>query len=175
MLRMNLKVIPSITPASLIKFALYALLLLGLYHSAVTYMITLWDRPQYNYCYLIPFVVLYLIYDKRTQLAECASVPSWKGFIVLGLGLTLFLLGELGGEYLTLYISFWLVGVGLLWIHLGWQKMRVIAFALFIAMTMFPLPDFLYNKISLKLQLISSKLGTSLMQLYGMLTLFSNI
>jgi exosortase len=74
----------------------------------------------------------------------------------------------LGGEYLTLYISFWFVIVGLCWIHLGSQKIRTIAFALFMALTMFPLPNFLYNKISVRLQLISSKLGVSLMQLYGM-------
>lgn len=35
-------------------------------------------------------------------------------------------------------------------------------------LTMFPLPDFLYNKVSVKLQLISSRLGVSFMQLYGM-------
>jgi len=33
---------------------------------------------------------------------------------------------------------------------------------------MFPLPSFLYNKISLRLQLISSQLGVGLLQVYGM-------
>ena len=165
---MNLKAISTNNSATLIKLALYALLLLGLYHSALTYMISLWDRPQYNYCYLIPFVVLYLIYDKRTQLAELDSAPSWKGTVLLCFGLTLFWIGELGGEYLTLYTSLWLVVAALLWIHLGWQKIRIIAFALFMALTMFPLPNFLYDKISVKLQLISSKFGVTLMQFYGM-------
>lgn len=153
---------------SFIKTALFGLLLTGLYHSAFTNMIRRWDRPEYNYCYLIPLVVAYLIWEKRTKLAELASLPSWKGMIPLVFGLMLFWLGELGGEYFTLYISFWLVVVGLLWIHLGWQKIRTIAFALFMTLTMFPLPNFLYNKISVKLQLISSKLGVSLMHLYGM-------
>lgn len=153
---------------SFIKMALYGLLLMGLYYSAFIYMIGLWGKPKYHYCYLIPFVVLYLIWDRRTRLAELATVPSWKGMIPFGLGLVFFWLGELGGEYFTLYISFWLVVVGLCWTHLGWQKIKTIAFALFMVLVMFPLPNFLYNKISVKLQLMSSKLGVSLMQLYGM-------
>ena len=166
---MNLKAVPSINPTSLAKIALFGLLLAGLYHSALTWLVTKdWAREGYSHCYLMPFVVLYLIYDKRTRLTEFPSSPSWKGLILLGVGLALFWLGELGGEYLTLYISFWVVLVGLLWIHLGWKKMRTITFALFIALTMFPLPNFLYNQISVKLQLISSRLGVGLMQLYGM-------
>ena len=158
----------SLSPSNIIKIGLFGLLLIPLYHSALTYMITRWDRPEYNYCYLIPFVVLYLIYDKRRQLAEISSEPSWKGMILLGFGLTLFWLGELAGEYLTLYVSFWAVGVGLLWMNLGWKKIRIITFALFMVLTMFPLPNFLYKKLSVKLQLISSELGVGLMQLYGM-------
>jgi exosortase D (VPLPA-CTERM-specific) len=34
--------------------------------------------------------------------------------------------------------------------------------------TMFPLPSFLYNKVTLQLKLISSKLGVDMMQLFGM-------
>ena len=165
---MNLKAIPCITLINSFKIALCGVLLMGLYYSALIIMIGCWDKAEYNYCYLIPFVVLYLLWDKKENLAALPSVPSWKGMIPLCFGLVLFWLGELGGEYLTLYISFWLVLVGLLWMHLGWQKIKTIAFALFMALTMFPLPNFLYNKISVKLQLISSKLSVSLMQLYGM-------
>jgi len=156
------------TPASLIKIVVYAALLLGLYHSAFAYMVEMWDRPQYNYCYFMPFVVLYLVWDKRSRLSALLSHTSWKGLPLVILGLMLFWLGELGGEYFTLYISFWLVLVGLCWTHLGWQKLKTIAFALFMVLTMFPLPDFIYNKISFKLQLLSSQLGTALMRLYGM-------
>jgi exosortase D (VPLPA-CTERM-specific) len=152
----------------LLKVALFGLLLTALYYSAFVNMIRQWDKPEYNYCYLIPLVVLYLIWDKRERLAAVPSYPSWKGMIPLGFGIAFFWLGELGGEYLTLYMSFWLVLVGLCLIHMGWQKTKTIAFALFMMVTMFPLPYFFYNKISVKLQLISSRLGVSLMQLLAM-------
>ena len=165
---MNLKVTSGTTLINSFKIALYGLLLTGMYYSAATGMIRRWGRAEYNYCYLIPFVVFYLIREKRARLSALPSVPSWKGMIPFGFGLAFFWIGELGGEYFTLYISFWLVVVGLCWTHLGWQKIKTIAFALFMILTMFPLPNFLYNKISIKLQLISSKLGVSLMQFYGM-------
>ena len=166
---MRLKNRPSLDSISLIKIALLGLLLIGIYHSALTWLVTKdWARDSFSHCYLIPFVVLYLIYEKRTQLAELPSAPSWKGMALLAFGLAFFWLGELGGEYLMLYISFWLVVLALLWIHLGWKKMRTITFALIMMLAMFPLPNFLYNKISVKLQLISSALGVGLMRFYGM-------
>ena len=147
---------------------MYGLLLIGVYYCSLAVMISQWGREDYSYCYLMPFVVLYLIWEKRNKLVNLLSVLSWWGMVPFGAGLLLFWLGELGGEYLTLYISFWLVLVGLCWMHLGWEKLRNIGFALVVILTMFPLPNFLYQKVSVKLKLISSQLGVALMQLYGM-------
>jgi exosortase D (VPLPA-CTERM-specific) len=88
--------------------------------------------------------------------------------IPLCLGLAFFWLGELGGEYFTLYLSIWLVIVGLCWVHLGWAKLKTIGFALFFILTMFPLPYFFNERLMLILRLISSKLGVFLIQLYGL-------
>lgn len=158
----------TIKPIAWIKIALYGLLLLSVYYSTLTWLITKdWSREAYSYCYLIPFVVFYLIWDKRGDLISRPSIPSWKGLVPFVFGLILFWPGELGGEYLTLYISFWLVLVGICWMHLGWQKFKTIAFAFIFMLTMFPVPHFLYNKVSLKLQLISSQLGVAIIQLCG--------
>jgi len=152
-----------------VMIALYGVLLTGIYYSTYAWLIGQdWPREDYTYCYLIPLLVLYLIWEKRTQLAELPSKVSWKGMIPLGVGVSLFCLGELAGEYFTLYFSSWLILVGLCWTHLGWEKLKVIAFPLLIALTMFPSPHFIYNKISVKLQLLSSQLGVSIMRLYGM-------
>ncbi|MBU4389501.1 MAG: archaeosortase/exosortase family protein [Proteobacteria bacterium] len=106
------------------------------------------DVPLSTTCYLIPFIVFYLIWEKRNRLVNLPSVSSWWGMLPFGAGIVFFWLGELGGEYLTLYISFWLVMVGLCWMHLGWEKLKAIGFAFILILTMFPLPSFLYNKIS---------------------------
>ncbi|MGA1824621.1 MAG: VPLPA-CTERM-specific exosortase XrtD [bacterium] len=162
-LKVNFKVI------CLIKIGFQALLILGIYYYALAWLITHdWNRPDFSYCYLIPIVIIYLIWEKRARLAELPSISSWNGMIPLGLGLILFWLGELGGEYFTLYISFWLVLIGLCWIELGWRKTKIIAFPLCLGLSMFPPPNFLYNKISVTLKLLSSQLGVAMMQIYGL-------
>jgi len=131
-------------------------------------MISWWEKDDYNYCYLVPPVVLYLIWEKRNLLASLPSVSSWKGLMPFVLGIALFWLGELGGEHFTLYISFWLVVVGLCWMHFGWNKLKTIGFALILILSMFPLPRFLYHKFSVKLKLLSSQLSVAFMHIYGM-------
>ncbi|MBW2431594.1 MAG: VPLPA-CTERM-specific exosortase XrtD [Deltaproteobacteria bacterium] len=154
---------------SWVKFSVYLFLMSALYLSAFKgLVIEDWVNDYLNYAYLIPFVVLYLFWIKRSDLTSIAAKPSWKGFLPVIFGMVLFWLGEIGGIYFFLYISFWLVLVGLCWIHLGRQKLKVIAFPLFFILTMFPIPSFLYVKITLELRLISSKLGVMLIELFGL-------
>jgi len=164
-----LKELTKIKPVSWIKFALYSLLLLGIYYSALTWLVTHdWEKEAYSYCWLILPVVFYLIWLKRDELASTPSEPSWTGLAPIGLGIIFFWLGELGGEYFTMYISSWLILVGLCLLHLGWKKLKVIGFALFFMLTMFPVPDFINTRIMLQLRLISSKLGVAMIQVYGL-------
>ncbi|MFH2000516.1 MAG: VPLPA-CTERM-specific exosortase XrtD, partial [Planctomycetota bacterium] len=127
-----------------------------------------WAREDYSHSYLLPFVVLYLLWEKRAALASIPSSPSWIGIIPFVFGLSLYWLGELGGEFYTLYLSLWFVVVGLAWLHLGWRKLKATAFALFMMLTMFPFPSFINNKILVGLRLISSQLGVWMLHLYGM-------
>ena len=69
-------------------------------------------------------------------------MPSWKGIVGLSSGIILFWLGELSGEFFTLYISFWFVLIGLCWAHLGWGKLKTIFFPLLFLLVMFPLPNY---------------------------------
>jgi len=152
-----------------VKIAVLGLLLAGIYYSTFSWLILHdWPREDYNYCYLIPFVVLYLLWEKRFQLGALPSRPAWHGAVVLGCGLVFFWLGELAGELFTQYLSFWLVIVGLCWLFLGGEKLKTILFPLVMVLTMFPLPHFVNTKITLKLKLLSSQLGVAMLHLYGM-------
>ena len=150
------------------KFALFGGLLAALYHSSYAWLFQKdWPREDYNYCYLIPLVVLYLIWEKKDELAAEPAVPSWGGLLLLVPGLLLFWVGDLAGELYSLYFSSWFAAVGILWMQIGWRKLKVILFPLFIALSMFPLPNFLNTKLTFGLRLISSKIGVALIQLYG--------
>lgn len=156
-------------PADLLKAGVYALLLAGVYFSTLEWLVIRdWSREDYSSSYFIPLIVLYLIREKREELARIPSVVSWGGLVPLALAVALFWLGELSGEFFSLYISFWLAVVGLCWLHMGWRKLKVIGFPLCFMLAMFPLPNFLYGKVSLSLKLISSQLGVAMLRLSGM-------
>jgi exosortase D (VPLPA-CTERM-specific) len=164
-----LRELTRIKPVSWLKFTLYALLLLGLYYSTLTWLVTHdWEKEAYSYCWLILPVVFFLIWLKRDKLASLPSEASWAGLAPIGLGVILFWLGDLSGEFYTLYISFWLILVGICLLHLGPQKLKTIGFALFFMLTMFPVPDFINTRIMLQLRLISSKLGVAVIHLFGL-------
>jgi exosortase D (VPLPA-CTERM-specific) len=164
-----LRSLTQIKPISWIKFLFYGLLFLGIYYSAFTWLITQdWEKEAYSYCWLISPVVFFLIWLKRDELASTSSKPSWTGLVPVGVGIVFFWLGELSGEFFTLYISSWLMLVGICLLHLGWKKLKTIGFALFFILTMFPLPNFINTRIMLQLRMISSKLGVAMIQAYGL-------
>jgi exosortase D (VPLPA-CTERM-specific) len=148
---------------SAICLTLFALL----YTPTYAYMLTKWEFEDYNHCYLVPLIVLYLIWEKRDAFRDVALAPSWKGVVPVGMGVVLFWLGELGGEYYTLYLSSWLVLVGMVWIYTGWRKLKTVGFALCFLIAMFPFPGFINGNLTFKLKLISSQLGVFMLQFFG--------
>ena len=150
------------------RLTILLIITLVLFHDSIGYMISLWPRGDNSYCFLIPLVIAYLIWEKRTELKETPTVPSWSGLFVLLLGIMLFWFGELGGEYFTLHIASWFTIIGILVLMLGWKKVRVMGFALAMLLTMSPLPSFLQSRLSVKLKIISSTLGVEMMRWLGM-------
>jgi exosortase D (VPLPA-CTERM-specific) len=148
--------------------AIYGVLLIGLYYSTLEWLVLRgWTIGDYSHCMLVPVIVAYLIWLKRGLLMGTVSKPSWTGVGVAVLGMCLFWIGELAGEYYTLYISLWLVVFGLCYAAMGWEKIRIILFPLVFSLAMFPFPAFINNRITLQLKILSSKIGVVMMQIYG--------
>ncbi|NWH03699.1 VPLPA-CTERM-specific exosortase XrtD [Desulfobacter latus] len=153
----------------LILTGLYGLLLLALYYSSLQWLVLRdWVKDDYSHCILIPFIIGYLVWEKHRLIDTAVSRPSKKGFYLFIPGLCLFWLGELAGEYFTSYFSLWMLVFGLCWIHLGWKKLKIVLFPMIFSLSMFPLPNFINNRITLELKLLSSKIGVMMMQVYGM-------
>ena len=94
-------------PLDCLWTVLYGLLLALLYRSTFAYLFRKWQNDDFTYCYAIPFIVLFLIWEKREQLAATPSLPSLRGLIPLAIGLICYWLGELGGEFTILFLSLW--------------------------------------------------------------------
>jgi hypothetical protein len=112
---------------NVIKLFTYLFLIAGIYYSTIHWLVVKdWSRADYSYGALIPFIVIYLLWEKKSILVSISSNPSWFGFVLFLPGIILFWLGELGGEFFISYFSLWLIFVGLCWINLGWEKLKII-------------------------------------------------
>lgn len=139
-----------------------------MYRSTTAYLLGKWAMDDFTYSYFIPLVVAYLIWEKRAELARVPACRTWAGLLPALLGILLFWMGELGGEFTLMFISLWFLSVGALWSIIGWSRLRVIAFPFFLLLAMVPPPNALYNGLTLRLKLISSQIGVLMLQLCGL-------
>jgi len=149
------------------QFSVYSVLLYCIYQSTLFILIHLWGTERYNYCSLLPFIVAYIIWEKRKELSRLSSQPTWLGLIPFGIGVFLYWLGMLGELDFTLHLSIWFIIVGITLGHLGREKTKTILFPIFFMLSMIPFPNFIYQKISFTLKLLSSLFGVEMMRILG--------
>jgi exosortase D (VPLPA-CTERM-specific) len=126
-----------------------------------------WDREEYSYGYLIPPVCAWLVWQKRGELAKIPRRGSWAGVGLVLSGIVLALFGELSTIYLVIHYAFIVTIGGIALAAVGWRGLRVLFAPLAYLVFMVPLPPFLYNNLSLKMQLISSELGVAVIRVLG--------
>jgi exosortase D (VPLPA-CTERM-specific) len=82
------------------------------------------------------------------------------------LGGALLLLGQLATVYTLVQFAYLVTLTGLTLSFTGWRAFRLLAIPLLLLLLMIPLPQFVLNRLSLDLQLLSSQLGVWVMRLF---------
>ena len=146
---------------------LLAILTLGwVSYDGLELMVGWWERDEYSHGYMIPFVAVYLLWQKRFVLAANVESGSYVGVVLLFLALFTWLLGELSAIYTIIQYAFFvgMFALALLW--LGVKGTKVVWAPIFYLVFMIPLPNFLYFNLSQELQLISSMIGVAVIRLF---------
>jgi len=131
-------------------------------------MVRIWDtREEYGYGYIIPFLTVFLIWQKKDVLEHVEFSGSWLGVVIVALGVIAFYLGSLSSLFIIMQYAFLLVVLGIALSFTGAQGFRPIVIPLLFLVFMIPLPVFLYNSMSGALQLVSSELGVAVIRLFG--------
>jgi exosortase D (VPLPA-CTERM-specific) len=134
---------------------------------SVDQMITGWiKREEYSHGFLIPLISAYLIWQRSDKLRELKFDGSWIGFTVVLAGLLVILIGDLATLFSIVQYGFLFVLLGLAWAFLGGRAFRYVFVPMLILFFMVPLPHFLYQNLSTKLQLISSEIGVWTIRLF---------
>ncbi len=145
-----------------------AALAVYIYYDSLELMVTWWsNREEYSHGFLIPLITGYLIWQRSDRLREMPMRGSWLGVGLAIFGLGLFLLGELSTIYTVVQYGFVFFVMGATWAYIGTAAFRIIAIPLLLLFFMVPFPNFIYNTLSAKLQLLSSEIGVAVIRAFG--------
>lgn len=128
-----------------------------------------WTTPEYSHGPLIPIISLYLFLRelRREPLPDLNVTDRWPGILVIILALMLAVFGNLTRipDIVTYAMIIWIGGVVLT--VFGWKRGIRHQLPVFHLIFMLPLPQFLYWKLTIFLQWVSSALGVWFVSLAG--------
>lgn len=154
-----------------LRWALVAVLTVALafvFWDGLVELEDLWSKKEeYSHAYLLPIISLFLVWQKSEKLRQLPLEGSWLGIPVVVTGILLGFAGSLSTIYLVVHYSILITLTGVVLTYLGRQGLMLLWAPLLLLFFAIPLPPFLYNAVSLKLQLISSELGVATIRLFG--------
>ncbi|MCK8465079.1 VPLPA-CTERM-specific exosortase XrtD [Aliiroseovarius sp. S1339] len=128
-----------------------------------------WSTPEYSHGPLIPIISLYLFLRelRKAPLPDLTVRDRWPGIAVIVVALIIATLGNLTRipDIVTYAMIIWLGGVVL--VVFGWKRGRTHQLPVVHLVFMLPLPQFLYWKLTILLQYMSSELGVWFVSLAG--------
>jgi len=156
--------------AGLIWFAVILLAALPVYWLGLASLAQAWSTPEYSHGPLIPAISLYLfLRELRRAAPEDPADPRDRrpGLLLLVAALAVGILGNMARipDIVTYGLILWVGGVMLT--GFGWRRGRTHFLPVLHLVFMLPLPQFIYWKLSIFLQGISSELGVWFVALAG--------
>jgi exosortase len=149
-------------------FAVVVGLLIALYARVGIKLVVDWyNIADYSHGFLVPLFSLFLLWDKRKQIAATPVRPSWAGLSLVALGLIVLIFGIYGVDLFTSRISFVILLSGLIWTFFGSAMLRQLQFPVLVLLLAIPFPAIIFNQITFPLQLLASQLASMILPLLG--------
>lgn len=159
----------ALNPAGLALFAVLVLGSLPIFWFGLESLVRAWSTPEYSHGWLIPFISLYLfLRELRQSPAPATQVRDrWPGLAVIALGLLVALAGNVTRipDIVNYGLIIWVAGVVLT--VFGWQRGKRHQLPVLHLIFMLPLPTFVYWKLTIFLQGVSSEIGVWFVSMAG--------
>jgi exosortase len=151
-----------------VPVAIIGVILVALYYRIGVKLVSDWyNIPDYSHGFLVPLFSIFLLWDRRREIAATPVRPNWAGLPVVVLGLITLVFGVYGVDLFTSRISFVILLTGLVWTFLGSKMLRQLRFAILILLLAIPFPAIIFNQITFPLQLLASRLASMTLPLLG--------
>jgi exosortase D (VPLPA-CTERM-specific) len=134
---------------------------------ALLELVRRWNsQEEYSHGFLIPVVSAWLLWTRRDALHASIGPSSLAGAALVLLAIVMGIIGELSAIWLLSQIGFVLALMGIVLTIGGYSLLRVAFIPLAYLLFAIPLPYFIDAVLTLKLQLISSRLGVFFISLF---------
>ena len=151
-----------------LPYVTIAILLIILYYRVAIKLVYDWyNIPDYSHGFLVPLFSIFLLWDKRKQIAATPVLPTWTGLPMIVFGLIILIFGIYGVDLFTSRISFVFLLTGLVWTFFGGQMLRQLLFPIMVLLLAIPFPAIIFNQITFPLQLMASRLASMILPLLG--------
>jgi len=148
-------------------FSIALLLAVVAYWGGLSEAVTRWgNQEEYSHGFLIPFVSLYILWEKKAQIQAALGPPLWSGLFVIVIAIAIFIVGEISALFLLIQYSFVMVLLGLSMVTIG-RATKYTAAPILLLLFAIPLPYVIEVLLTAKLQLISSELGVAFIRLFN--------
>jgi len=127
-----------------------------------------WVDSNYSHGFLVPLVSAYLIWKKRGKLKSLEKKRSYWGFLILLLGLGIYILGTAGSEYFSARFSLVIALFGLIFYLNGREWAKELLFPIAFLAFMVPIPYVIYYSIAFPMQLFSTKMSYFILHSIGL-------
>jgi exosortase len=153
---------------SRLPYILLSILVLAIYYKVIGKLVMDWyTNPDFSHGFLVPPFAAFLLWDKRQVLRETPIRPSWGGIWLVVAAVVMLFLGVYGAELFLSRISFVMLLGGMVWTLCGRVMLREVRFAILVLLLGVPIPAVIFNQITFPLQLLASRMASSLLPLFG--------
>jgi len=150
--------------AAFVRLALLALLFAALFHADLVDLVQVWlNSTPYSHCVFLPFIIGWMIWQRRDGLAQLTPEGWWPALIWLGAGTVTWLLGWAAGVALFRHAALVIMAQGLVLATLGPAIGRALAFPLFYAFFMIPVG----TEAEPVLQILTARMAINMLWLVG--------
>ena len=160
-----------ITPVAWLMAALIAGLVVYSWRVPIDWMVERWLKPEsyYSHGFLVPLVVLWLVWRDRHNLSSLRAESSALGLCVMLLGLLILLLSGWLSIFFSAMFGAILTVWGLCGFLFGRRVMFRLLFPMFVFCFMVPLPLAVIAKVSYEMKLMAARVAIAMLNLVGIL------
>lgn len=117
--------------------------------------------------FFVPIVVAFIVWRRRSILSKLPKEPNVWGLVLVVLAGFQALAATLGAELFTARLAFVIALAGTILYLCGKRWLRALAFPLILLLFMIPIPQIIYARLTLSLQLLASQLAEALITVAG--------